>query len=132
MAWLPDGRFVRGNMAGSPLRQIVPVVPDDQTITEISAGETGHLTPLLMRNGSLLFTSVRGSFKSGLTSILVKRPDTAQASALVPDASTPQTLGTDVLAFVRGGALFAAGFDSGAVRLTGEPRAMNRPRCRPR
>ncbi len=50
----------------------------------------------------------------------------------MPDASSPQTLGTDVLVFARGRALFAAGFDSGAVRLTGEPRAMNVPRCRQR
>ncbi len=45
----------------------------------------------------------------------------------MPDASSPQTLGPDVLVFARGRALFAAGFDSGAVRLTGDPRAMNVP-----
>jgi Tol biopolymer transport system component len=136
MAWLSDGRFVRGNMSGSPIRQIFPVVPDDQTLTNITEGERGHLTPLLMRNGWLLFTAMRGGFKSDLTSILVqrssvsapvKKPDTAQASELVPGASSPQTLGTDVLVFARDRALFAAGFDSGAVRLTGDARAMNRP-----
>src|SRR4030095_8312369 len=116
---LSDGRFVRGSMSGSPIRQIFPVVPeDDSFLTQVSAGEEGHLTPLLMRNGWLLFTAVRGGFKSALTSILVKKPDTAQASELVSNASSPQTLGTDVLVFSRGAALFAAGFDSGAVRLT--------------
>jgi Tol biopolymer transport system component len=127
MAWLSDGRFVRGTMSGSPIRQIFPAVPDDQTLTQIAEGEEGHLTPLLMRNGWLLFTAMRGGFKSALTSIRVKKPDTAQASELVPDAASPQTLGSDVLVFSRGAGLFAAGFDSGAVRLTGDPRAMDVP-----
>jgi len=127
MAWLSDGRFVRGSMSGSPIRQIFPVVPGDHLLTQISEGEEGHLTPLLMGNGWLLFTAVRGSFLSRLNSILVWKPDPKQPTELVPDASSPQTLGTDVLVFARGRALFAAGFDSGAVRLTGEPRAMNVP-----
>ena len=125
MAWLSDGRFVRGNMSGSEIRQIVPGVPDDR-LTTISEGEEGHLTPLLMRNAWLLFTAIRGGFKSALTSIRVARTPVL-SSELVRDASSPQTLGTDVLVFTRGRALFAAGFDSGAVRLTGEPRAMNAP-----
>ena len=37
----------------------------------------------------------------------------------------PNSLGTDAIVFARGRALFAAGFDSRAIRLTGEPRAMN-------
>src|SRR5688500_9908715 len=95
MAWLSDGRFVRGALSNSPLRQIFPAVPGDRPLTEVSEGEDGHVTPFLMRNGWLLFTSVRGGFRSPLTSIQVKKPDTAQASELVPDASSPQTLGTD-------------------------------------
>jgi Tol biopolymer transport system component len=125
MVWLSDGRFVRGNMSGSPIRQIVPVVPDDRPLTQVSEGEEGHLTPLLMRNGWLLFTSVRGGFLSSLNRIDVWRPDSAQASELVPNASSPQLLGTDTIVFARGRGLFAAGFDSRAVRLTGAPRAMN-------
>ena len=78
-----------------------------------------------MRDGWLLFTSVRGGFLSNLNSLDVWRPDAARASELVPNASSPQLLGTDVIVFARGRALFAAGFDSRAVRLTGEPRAMN-------
>ena len=35
MAWLSDGRFVLRNMSGSPMRQILPVVPDDQTISRL-------------------------------------------------------------------------------------------------
>jgi Tol biopolymer transport system component len=125
MAWLSDGRFVRGALSNSPIRQIVPAVPGD--LTEVSEGEDGHVTPLLMRNGWPLFTSVRGGFRSALTSIHVKKPDTPQASELVADAASPQTLGSDVLVFSRGAALSAAPFDSGAVRLTGEPRAMDVP-----
>jgi eukaryotic-like serine/threonine-protein kinase len=122
MAWLSDGRFVRGNMSGSPLRQ---VVPDDRPLTQVAEGEEGHLTPLLMRNGWLLFTAVRGGFLSSLNSISIWRPKATQASELVPNASSPQLLGTDAIVFARGRALFAAGFDSRAIRLTGEPRAMS-------
>jgi Tol biopolymer transport system component len=122
MAWLSDGRFVRGNMSGSPLRE---VVPDDRPLTQVAEGEEGHLTPLLMRNGWLLFTSVRGGFLSSANSISMWRPKATQASELVPNASSPQLLGTDAIVFARGRALFAAGFDSRAIRLTGEPRAMN-------
>jgi Tol biopolymer transport system component len=115
-------RFVRGNMSGSPLRE---VIPDDRPLTRLAEGEEGHLTPLLMRNGWLLFTSVRGGFLSGLNSISSWRPEATQASEVVPNASSPQLLGTDAIVFARGRALFAAGFDSRAIRLTGEPRAMN-------
>ena len=40
-------------------------------ITTLGEGEDGHLTPLLMRDGSLLFTIRRGSFSSNLNSIAV-------------------------------------------------------------
>ena len=35
-------------------------LPDDRALTQVTEGEEGHLTPLLMRNGSLLFTSAAG------------------------------------------------------------------------
>ena len=43
--------------------------PTTRPLTQLAEGEEGHLTPLLMRNGSLLFTSVRGGFLSSLNSI---------------------------------------------------------------
>ena len=43
---------------------------------------------------------------------------------MIPHASSPRLLGRDEIVFARGRALFTAGFDSGAVRVTSEPRAM--------
>ena len=99
IAWLSDGRFVRGNGSGSPLRQVVP--DDDLHLTQLAEGEEGHVTPLLLRNGCLLFTSLRGSFLSRLNRIAVWGPNTTQASELVPDATTPQLLGSDAPAAAR-------------------------------
>ena len=121
MTWLSDGRFVRGNASGQPLRQ---VVSDEHLLTKILEGQDGHLTPLLNDDGTLLFTSVRGHMLSSLNSISALRPKASDAIDVVPSATSPQLVGRNALAFARGRSLYAAGFDSGAVRLTGEPRAM--------
>jgi serine/threonine-protein kinase len=120
ITWLSDGRFVRSLASGQPLLQ---TVSDERVLTKLLEGEEGHLTPLLIDDGPLLFTSVRGGMLSSLNSISVLRPDTSEASEVVRNATSPQLVGGDVLAFARGRSLYAAGFDSRAIRLTGEPRA---------
>jgi serine/threonine protein kinase len=143
MTWLSDGRFVRGNLSGQvPLQQ---VIPDGDPLTHLLPGEEGHVTPLLIDGGPLLFTSVRGGMLSGLNSIsavrlhtaqrlrwpawlfrwwIEKEPNPSEATEVIRSATSPQLVGRDVLAFARGRSLYAAGFDSRATRLTGEPRAM--------
>jgi hypothetical protein len=79
---------------------------------------------LALPDGSLLFTGLRGSMLSNLNSINVWRPNAATAQEVVPHATSPQLLGGDAIVFAQGRALFAAGFDSRAIRLTSEPRAM--------
>lgn len=57
LTWLSDGRFVRGTASGQPLRQFVSA---EGPLTRLREGEEGHLTPLLIDEGALLFTSLRG------------------------------------------------------------------------
>jgi serine/threonine protein kinase/Tol biopolymer transport system component len=121
LAWLSDGRFVRGNASGRPLRQAL----NGDALTTLREGEEGHLTPLRLDNGSLLFTALRGGLLSRLNNISALLPGASEAREVVSNASSPQLAGRDALVFARGRALFAAGFDSRAIRLTGEPRAMD-------
>ena len=121
LTWLSDGRFVRGTAAGRPLWQ---VVSDERQLTRLLEGEEGHVTPLLVDDGPLLFTSLRGGLLGSLNSISGLRPDTTDAVEVVPNATSPQLVGANALVFARGRSLFAAGFDSQALRLTGAPRAM--------
>jgi serine/threonine-protein kinase len=119
ITWLSDGRFVRGT-AGGPLQQ----ASDARELTKLLEGEDGHLTPLLLDHGPLLFTALRDGMLGSANRISALRPGAPEASEVVPNATTPQLVGRDALVFARGRSLFAAGFDSRAIRLTSEPRAM--------
>jgi serine/threonine-protein kinase len=121
MTWLSDGRLVRGSASGSGIDQHFP---ERRALTTPADGERGHLTPLALPDGSLLFTGLRGSMLSNLNSIKVWRSNATTAQEVVPQASSPQLLGRDAIVFAQGRELFAAGFDSRAIRLTSEPRAM--------
>ncbi len=80
-----------------------------------------------MRDGSLLFTIRRGSFSSNLNSVAVWPPhgtEAGKARELVPNATTPRLL-DEAIVFARGRSLMAAGFDSRAIRLSSEPRALD-------
>jgi serine/threonine protein kinase/Tol biopolymer transport system component len=120
--WLADGRIVRGNQIGSPVRQFGA---EQRDLTRVMPGEDGHLTPLSMRDGSLLFAAMRGGFQGSLNRIMVVQPGAPAAREVVADATSPQLAGNGAIVFARGRSLFAAGFDSRAIRLTGEPRAMD-------
>ena len=123
LTWLADDRivFATGNR---PLREIGDA---DKAITTLEKEEDSHSTPLLMRDGSLLFTILRGSFLSNLNSIAVRPPDGTKAGKtreLVPNATTPRLL-DEAIVFAQGRSLMAAGFDSRATRLSSEPRALD-------
>ena len=120
MVWLSDGRLVRGSASGSGIDQHLP---ERRALTTPADGELGHLTPLALPDGSLLFTALRGNMLSTLNSINVWPLNATTAREVIPHASSPQWLGHDAIVFAQGRALFAAGFDSRAVRLTSEPRA---------
>ena len=120
MWWMADGRLTRST-ASNPLRE----VGDAETkITELREGDEGHMTPLITENGAVLFTALRGAFLSTVNSVAAKPPD-RPIHDVVANATTPQLLAPDLLVFAQGQALLAAGFDPGALRLVGEPRAVD-------
>jgi serine/threonine protein kinase/Tol biopolymer transport system component len=110
-----------GTAGGQPVRQ---VIPDERLLTRLVDNEEAHLTPLLVPGGPLLYTSLRGGMLSSLNNISALRPNASEATELVAGATSPQLVGRGVLAFARGRSLYAAGFDSKAIKLTSEPRAM--------
>jgi serine/threonine protein kinase/Tol biopolymer transport system component len=124
MTWLSDGRILRGAGGNSAVLHEVGV-KNNREVTSIGPGEEGHHTPVLLANGSLLFTILRGSFQSTRNSVGVWGPGAKQAAELVTNATTPQLVGREALVFAQRRRLMAAGFDSGAVKLTGEPRALD-------
>jgi eukaryotic-like serine/threonine-protein kinase len=80
-----------------------------------------------MRDGSLLFTILRGSFLSTVNSIAVSPShgtEAGKAREVVPNATTPRLL-DEAIVFARGNSLMAAGFDSRAIQLSSEPRALD-------
>lgn len=153
ITWLSDGRFVRSVASGQPLKQasdareltkllegeeghLTPLLLENRPplLTVLRGRLLRGLNVSLPRAfrrevvadgpGPLLFTSLRGGMLSNLNSISALLPGASEAREVVPNASSPQLAGRDALVFARGRSLFAAGFDSRAVRLTSEPRAM--------
>ena len=123
MVWLADGRIVRGSASANGMG-IAELLPKQQPVTTVADGEEGHLTPLALPGGPLLFTGLRGGLLSTANSINVWRTGATEAARVVANASSPQLVGTDALAFAQGRSLFAAGFDRRSIRLTTEARAM--------
>jgi Tol biopolymer transport system component len=121
IAWVADNRILRGG----GIRPIQEVGAEERPVTELAPGDESHATPLLLPDGSLLFTAIRGGWLSTRNSIAVWPPNGSVARELVPNATTPQLLGSDAVVFARGRTLFAAGFDSRSIQLIGEPRALD-------
>jgi eukaryotic-like serine/threonine-protein kinase len=122
MAWLSDDRIVTGGGA-RPLEQL-----DGRSITHLRKGEEGHHTPVLLADGSMLFTILRGGFQSSLNSIAVWPPtatDATEPRDVIPNATNPKLVGNDAIVFAQGRTLLAAGFDGHAARLTSSPRALD-------
>jgi Tol biopolymer transport system component len=90
----------------------------------------------MMPDGSLLFTILRGGFLSRQSSIAAWPADAGsettdaatkpQAREVMSNATSPQLVGSDAIVFAQGRTLFAAGFDSRALRVIGEARALGR------
>ena len=122
MSWLSDDRIVTGG-GGQPLKQL-----DGQAITRLRDGEEGHHTPVLVADGSMLFTILRGSFLSSVNSVAVlpaKATDATEPREVIPHATTPRLVGNDAIVFAQGRSLLAAAFDPHAARLRSDPRALD-------
>ena len=80
--------------------------------------------PPKLRDGSILFTALRGGYLSALNSIAVLPSEGGEVRQLIPNATSPQLAGPGAIVFAQGTSLVAAAFDSHALQLTGEPRAL--------
>ena len=120
LTWLADGRivFATGNR---PLREIGDA---DKAITTQEKDEDGHSTPLVMRDGSLLFTVRRGGSLSSVAVSPSHGTEAGKTRELVANATTPRLL-DEAIVFARGRSLMAAGLDSRAIRLSSEARALD-------
>jgi serine/threonine protein kinase len=131
--WLPDGRIV----IGGP-RALRVVGDDAHDLTKLAPGEEGHQTPVLTAEGSLLFSVIRGGYWNSLNSIATCRcpsPPQERNAAEAPtggdekrevlrNATSPRLVGGDALVYAQGRTLVATGFDSRALRVTGESRPL--------
>jgi eukaryotic-like serine/threonine-protein kinase len=121
MRWFPDGRIVSAAANGS-LQQ---VDTGPRQLTKLRDGEEFHHTPISMPDGSILFTVLRAGYLSSLNSVALLPPGGSEARDVVPNATSPHLMGPETIVFAQGASLMAAAFDSAAVRLKGEPRALD-------
>jgi serine/threonine protein kinase len=121
MTWAADNRFLTGG-ASRPIRT---TTGDDAFITKMEPGDEAHGTPVMLPDGSLLFTALRGGWLSARNTIRALTSGGHEVRDLVSNATTPQLVGTDAIVFAQGRRLVASGFDTPSVRLVGEPRALD-------
>ncbi len=121
LKWISDGRLVRSRV-NEPLQE-VGLPP--RAMTALAPGDEAHHTAVPLGNGSLLITVLRGGWQSAVNSVAIWDRRATVSRELVPNATAPEVVAGDTLVFARGRMLFAAPFDVGGARLTGEPRALN-------
>ena len=120
--WLRDGRIVSAG-GTRPLQLRQPGV-GPRNLTTLQDGEEGHNTPVSTADGSILFTALRGGYLSTLNSIAVLPSEGGEVRQLISNATSPQLVGPGAIVFAQGASLIGSAFDSHALQVTGEPRAL--------
>jgi eukaryotic-like serine/threonine-protein kinase len=132
-AWSIDGHIVFGSSSSNALTR-VPAAggsPSPLTLLDTSRGEVWHRFPQMLPGGRFIYSVRRGTlpeetavFASSLTKpterVRLLAADHGALYAPVPD-------GKEYLLWLRGNTLLAQQFDSRALRLSGEPRAVAQP-----
>ena len=123
LRWLSDGRLVRAGVVG-PIEQVDAA---GTPLTRLADGDEGHHTPVLLPNGSMLFTILRGGWHSVGNSVAVWTPNSTSGTIreVVANATSPAVVGGDTLVFAQAGTLYAARWDGAQTRLASEPRALD-------
>ena len=127
LTWLPDNRLLLAGLERPLMRvrvQDSPVASGTDAVTALEENDEAHHRPVLLPDGSLLFTVLRAGWHSALNSVAVagrNHEGTAgQPREVVPNATSAQLLGTDALVFARGASLFATRFDPAGKQIVGE------------
>ena len=124
LTWTRDNRLLRGGQGFSIEELPVGGGPRKAVTPPIRSGEEGHYNPVVLPNGSMLFTILRGGWHSPGNSVAVVPPEGRESREIVANATSAQVVGGDTLVFARGDTFYAARFDLAAMQLIGEPRAL--------
>jgi predicted Ser/Thr protein kinase len=130
-AWGDNGQIVLGPVAGGPLRVLASGgTPSPLTHLDASRGEAAHRFPQILPGGRFLYWAWAdkpensgvyvATFAKPAERVFLLRTETAAIVA-------PGGDGRDYLLWLRGGTLLAQEFDTGAVKLRGEPGAIAGP-----
>jgi Tol biopolymer transport system component/tRNA A-37 threonylcarbamoyl transferase component Bud32 len=129
--WSADGQIVWGSLAGGLFR--VPAsggTPSPLTQVDVGRGEASHRFPQILPGGHFLYwTQAATPETSGVYVAPFAKP--ADRVFLFPTETgalfAPGGDGRDYLLWLRGGTLLAQEFDSGALKMRGEPHPIAGP-----
>jgi predicted Ser/Thr protein kinase/dipeptidyl aminopeptidase/acylaminoacyl peptidase len=130
--WSADGQIVFGSLSGGLFR--VPAsgegTPSPLTRLDVSRGETAHRYPQILPGGRFLYWALAdGAENTGLYVAPFAKP-AERVSVLRTETAAivaPGGDGRDYLLWLRGGTLLAQEFDTGALKVRGEARAIAGP-----
>ena len=95
-------------------------------MTALAKGDEGHHRPVLLPDGSVLFTILRAGWHSVLNSVAVASGTNAgDVREVVANATSAKIVGGDAIVFARGRSFLASRFDVASKQLVGEPMPLN-------
>ena len=125
LTWLPDNRLVYGGL-NIGLKEVPLPGRTALPVTALAQGDEGHHRPVLLPDGSLLFTILRAGWHSALNSVAVASGTNAgDVREVVANATSAKIVGGDAIVFARGPSFLASRFDVASKLLVGEPVPLN-------
>jgi eukaryotic-like serine/threonine-protein kinase len=125
LTWLPDNRLLFGGLSIG-LQEVSLPGRAAPPVTALAKGDEGHHRPVLLPDGSVLFTILRGGWHSAVNSVAVASSTNPRDSReVVANATSAQIVGGNAIVFARGPSFLASRFDVGSHQLVGEPIPLN-------
>jgi eukaryotic-like serine/threonine-protein kinase len=125
LTWLPDNRLLFSGL-GRGLEEVPVPGRAASSATKLGTDDEGHHRPVLLPDGSVLFTILRGGWHSAVNSVaVVSGTKASEQRVVVPNATSAQIVGGDAIVFARGRSFLASRFDVDSKQLVGEPVPLN-------
>jgi serine/threonine-protein kinase len=125
LTWLPDNRLLYGGLNIS-LQEVPLPGRTARPVTALAKGDEGHHRPVLLPDGSLLFTILRAGWHSALNTVAVASgTNSSDVREVVANATSAKLVGGDAIVFARGPSFLASRFDVASKQLVGEPTPLN-------
>ena len=125
LTWLPDNRLLYGGL-NIGLQEVPLPGRAALAVTALAKGDEGHHRPVLLPDGSVLFTILRAGWHSALNSVAVASGTNAgDVREVVANATSANIVGGDAIVFARGQSFLASRFDVVSKQLVGEPMPLN-------